>query len=184
MSESEIPQFIKLIRKDMGFDLVELYQHAQKAISTLKPDQYAEALHVTRTRAQQDYQAGKLDLIKASVIFLSVLDLSYKVKDYDSQIITLCNLGLMYQNARAYDVAIIFATEGISIAYDQNLLERKLDALNVLSLVYVNTQETEKRMDVMQEVAETYGKLGQMDKKAEIEGQIKQLKEFMALLGK
>ncbi|MFW9918154.1 MAG: hypothetical protein ACFFED_00995 [Candidatus Thorarchaeota archaeon] len=184
MSDSEIPQFIKLIRKDMGFDPVEMYQHAQKAITTLKPDQYVDALHVTRTRAQQDYQSGKFDLVQATVIFLSVLELSYKVKDYDSQIITLCNLGLMYQNARAYDVAIIFASEGISIAYEHNLLERKLDALNVLSLVYTNTQESEKRMDVMEEVAETYGKLGQMDKKAEIQGQITQLKEFMALLGK
>ncbi len=139
---------------------------------------------MTRTRAQQDYQAGKLDLVQASVLFLSVLELSYRVKDYESQIITLCNLGLMYQNARAYDVAIIFASEGISIAYEHNLLERKLDALKLLSLVYTNTVQPEKRMDVMEEVAETYGNLGQLDKKAEIEGQIKQLKEFMALLGK
>ena len=62
-----------------------------------------------------------------------------------------------------------------------NLLEQKLTALNVLSLVYTNTSQTERRIEVMEEVAEIYGKLGQMDKKAEIEGLIEQTKEFMAL---
>lgn len=184
MSDSEIPQFIREIRSELGFSLVEIYQQAQKAVATLTPDQYQGALLVTRERAQQDYQAGKLDLIAGSKIFLSVLQLSYEVEDYESQIITLCNLGLMYQNARAYDVAIIFATEGIKIAYRHNLLELKLKALNVLSLVYTNTMESQKQAEVMEEVAITYGKLGQMDKKAEIESLIKQKKEFMALLGK
>ena len=184
MSDSEIPQFIREIRTDMGFSLVEIYQQAQKAVATLTPDQYQGALLVTRERAQQDYQAGKLDLIPASKIFLSVLQLSYEVKDFESQIVTLCNLGLMYQNARAYDVAIIFATEGIKIAYRHNLLELKLKALNVLSLVYTNTSQSEKRIEVMEEVAATYEKLGQMDKKAEIEGLIKQTREFMAIFEK
>ncbi|TFG28032.1 hypothetical protein EU528_11810 [Candidatus Thorarchaeota archaeon] len=184
MSDNEIPEFIREIRKDMGFDLVELYQQAQKAIDTLTPDQYEGALLVTRERAQQDYQAGKLDLIAASKIFLSVLQLSYIVNDFESQIITLSNLGVMYQNSRAYDVAIIFATEGIKIAYQHNLLELKLKALNVLSLVYTNTSQSEKRIEVMEEVAATYGKLGQMDKKAEIEGLIKQTREFMAIFEK
>ena len=184
MSDIEIPQFIREIRTDMGFNLVEIYQQALKAIGTLTPDQYQGALLVTRERAQQDYQAGKLDLIPGTKIFLSILHLSYAVEDFDSQIITLCNLGLMYQNARAYDVAIIFATEGIKIAYKHNLLELKLKALNVLSLVYTNTQQSEKRHEVMEEVAETYGKLGQMDKKAEIEALLKQSREFMALFDK
>ena len=184
MPENYIPGLIQSIRTDMGFSLVELYQQAQKAIATLTPDQYSGALLVTRERAQQDYQAGKLDLIAGSKIFLSVLQLSYEVKDYESQIITLCNLGLMYQNARAYDVAIIFATEGIRIAYKHNLLEMKLKALNVLSLVYTNTMESEKRIEVMEEVAATYEKLGQLEKKAEIEGLIKQTREFMAIFEK
>jgi hypothetical protein len=184
MPKNNVPQFIREIRKDMGFDLVEIYQQAQKAIDTLSPDQYAGALYVTREKAQQDYQAGKLDLIPACRIFLSILELSYEVKDFDSQIVTLSNLGLMFNNARAYDVAIIFATEGIKIAYQNNLLELKLKALNVLSLVYTNTQQNEKRHEVMEEVAETYGKLGQMDKKAEIEALIKQSKDFMALFNK
>lgn len=183
MPENDIPEYIRLIRTDMGFNLVDLYQQAQKAIATLTPDQYSGALQVTRERAQQDYQAGKLDLIPACKIFLSVLELSIKVKDFESQIITLSNLGLMFQNARAYDVAIIFATEGIRISYKHNLLEMKLQALKVLSLVYTNTKQSEKRIEVMEEVAETHGKLGQMDKKAEIEGLIKQSREFMALLG-
>lgn len=184
MSENDVPQFIQEIRKDMGFDLVEIYQHALKAIATLSPDQYEGALYVTREKAQQDYQAGKLDLIPACRIFLSILELSYRVKDFDSQIITLSNLGLMFQNARAYDVALLFATEGIKIAYQHNLLEAKLKVLNVISLVYTNTQQSEKRHEVMEEVAETYGKLGQMDKKAEIEALIKQSKEFMAIFDK
>lgn len=184
MSDREIPQFIREIRADMGFSLVDLYQQAQKAIATLSPDQYQGALLVTRERAQQDYQAGKLDLIPASKIFLSVLELSYAVDDYESQIITLSNLGLMFQNARAYDVAIVFASEGIRIAYKYNLLELKLKALNVLSLVYTNTSQTERRIEVMEEVAATYEKLGQMDKKAEIEGLIKQTREFMAIFEK
>jgi len=183
MADNSIPEFIQSIRTDMGFSLVELYQQAQKAIATLTPDQYVGALHVTRERAQQDYQAGKLDLIAGSKIFLSVLQLSYEVEDYESQIITLCNLGLMYQNARAYDVAIIFATEAIRISYKQNLLELKLKALNVLSLVYTNTQQSKKQTEVMEEVAEIHGKLGQMEKKAEIEELIKAKREFMALLG-
>jgi len=36
----------------------------------------------------------------------------------------------------------------------------------------------------MEEVAEIHGKLGQMDKKAELEALIKAKKEFMELLGK
>ncbi|MCJ7817821.1 MAG: hypothetical protein MUP60_03120 [Candidatus Thorarchaeota archaeon] len=184
MPDSDIPEYIQSIRTDMGFNLVELYQQAQKAIATLKPEQYSGALQVTKARVEQDYQEGKLDLIKASKIFLSVLQLSIEVKDFESEIITLCNLGLMFQNERAYDVAIIFATEGIRIAYKHNLLELKLKALNVLSLVYTNTSEGKKRIEVMEEVAEIYGKLGQMDKKAEIEGLIKHTREFMALLGK
>lgn len=184
MSDIEIPQFIREIRKDMGFDVVEIYQQALKAIGTLKPDQYQGALIVTRERAQQDYQQGKLDLIPATKIFFSILHLSYAVNDLESQIITLSNLGLMYQNARAYDVALIFAFEGIKIAYKHNLLELKLKALNVVSLVYTNTQQTEKRHEVMEEVAEIHGKLGQMDKKAEIEALIKQSKEFMAIFDK
>ena len=184
MPENDIPQFIRSIPTDIGVNLVELYQHAQKAIATLTPDQYAGALQVTRERAQQDYQAGKLDLVKASTIFLSVLQLSYAVDDFESQIVTLCNLGLMYQNARAYDVAIIFASEGIRIAYKHNLLELKLKALNVISLVYTNTSQTEKRIEAMEEVAATYEKLGQMDKKAEIEGLIKQTRDFMAIFEK
>ena len=184
MPENDIPEYIQSIRTDLGFNLVDLYQQAQKAIATLTPDQYSGALQVTRARAQQDYQAGKLDIIKGSKIFLSVLQLSYEVKDFESQIITLSNLGLMFQNARAYDVAIIFATEGIRIAYKHNLLEMKLKALNVLSLVYTNTMESQKQIEVMEEVAEIHGKLGQMDKKAEIEALIKAKKEFMAILGK
>jgi tetratricopeptide (TPR) repeat protein len=183
MPENDIPQFIKEIRTDMGFNVVELYQQAQKAITTLTPDQYEGALAVTRERVQQDYQAGKLDLIPATKIFLSVLQLSYKVNDFDSQIITLSNLGLMYQNARAYDVAITFVTEAIRISYKHNLLELKLKALNVLSLVYTNTQQSKKQTEVMEEVAEIHGKLGQMDKKAEMEALIKAKREFMALLG-
>jgi hypothetical protein len=179
MPENDIPDYIHSIRTDMGFNLVDLYQQAQKAIATLTPDQYSGALQVTRARAQQDYQAGKLDLIPACKIFLSVLELSIKVKDFESQITTLCNLGLMFQNARAYDVAIIFA-----LSYKHNLLEMKLQALNVISLVYTNTSETEKRIEVMEEVANTYEKLGQMDKKAEIEGLIKQSRDFMAIFDK
>jgi tetratricopeptide (TPR) repeat protein len=184
MSDNDIPQFIREIQTDIGFSLVDLYQQAQKAIATLTPDKYQGVLHITRERAQQDYQAGKLDLIPASKIFLTVLQLSYLVDDYDSQIVTLCNLGLMFQNARAYDVAIIFATEGIKIAYKHNLLELKLKALNVLSLVYTNTGQSQKQTEVMEEVAEIHGKLGQMDKKAEIEALIKAKREFMELLGK
>jgi len=184
MSENNIPQFIQNIRTDMGFSLVDLYQQAQKAIATLSPDKYLGVLQVTRERAQQDYQAGKLDLIPANKIFLTVLQLSYIVDDFESQIVTLCNLGLMYQNARTYDVAIIFATEGIRLAYKHNLLELKLKALNVLSLVYTNTTQTEKRIEVMEEVAATYEKLGQLDKKAEIEGLIKQTREFKAIFDK
>lgn len=184
MLRSDIPDFISEIRKDMGFDIVDLYQQARGVIeATLTPDQYSGALAVTRERAQQDYQAGKLDLVNGSKIFLTVLQLSNAVKDYESEIITLCNLGLMYQNAQAYDIAITFAAEAIKVAYKQNLLELKIKALNVLSLVYTNTSQTEKRIEVMEEVAEIYGKLGQMDKKAEIEGLIKHTKEFMALLG-
>lgn len=183
MPDTNIPEYIQSIRTDMGFNLVDLYKQAQKAISTLKPEQYSGALQVTRVRAEQDYQAGKLDLIKGSKIFLSVLQLSKEVKDFESEIITLCNLGLMFQNARAYDVAIIFASEGIRVAYKNNLLELKLKALNVLSLVYTNTNESQKQTEVMEEVADIYGKLGQMDKKAEIQGLIKAKREFMALLG-
>ncbi len=184
MPENDIPEYIQSIRTDMGFSLVDLYQQAQKAIATLTPNQYSGALEVTRVRAQQDYQAGKLDLIPACKIFFSVLELSIKVKDFESQITTLCNLGLMFQNARAYDVAIIFATEGIRLSYKHNLLEMKLKSLQVLSLVYTNTTQSEKRIEVMEEVAETHGKLGQMNKKAEIEGLIKQSREFMALFDK
>ena len=36
----------------------------------------------------------------------------------------------------------------------------------------------------MEEVAKTHGKLGQMDKKAAIEGLIKQNREFMAIIDK
>jgi hypothetical protein len=151
MSDADIPQFIREIQADIGFSLVDLYQQALKAIATLSPDKYQGVLQVTRERAQQDYQAGKLDLIPASKIFLTVLELSYLVEDYDSQIVTLCNLGLMFQNARAYDVAIIFATEGIKIAYKHNLLELKLKALNVLSLVYTNTGQSKKQTEVMEE---------------------------------
>ncbi|MGY5860360.1 MAG: hypothetical protein RTU63_13400 [Candidatus Thorarchaeota archaeon] len=183
MSESYIPQFILQIRTDMGFSLVDLYQQAQKAIATLSPDQYPGVLQVTQQRVEQDYQVGKLDLIPASKLFLTVLQLSYAVKDFESQIITLCNMGLMFQNARAYDVAIIFATEAIKITYQQNLLELKLKALNVLSLVYTNTQQSQKQTEVMEEVAEIHGKLGQMDKKAELEALIKAKREFMELLG-
>jgi len=170
MPEHNIPQFILEIPTDIGFSVIDLYQQAQKAIATLKPDQYPGVLQVTQQRAQQDYQAGKLDLIPACKIFFSVLQLSYALDEYESQVITLCNLGLMFQNARAYDVAILFATEAIKITYKQNLLELKLKALNVLSLVYTNTTQTEKRIEVMEEVAATYEKLGQMDKKAETEG--------------
>ena len=184
MPENDIPEYIQSIRTDMEFNLVDLYQQVQKAIATLTPDQYSGALQVTRARAQQDYQAGKLELIPACKIFLSVLELSIRVKDIESQITTLCNLGLMFQNARAYDVAIIFASEGIRLSYKHNLLEMKLQALNVLSLVYTNTTQSEKRIEVMEEVAKTYGILGQMDKKAEIEGLIKQNREFMAILEK
>ncbi|MFW9843506.1 MAG: hypothetical protein ACFFEV_02905 [Candidatus Thorarchaeota archaeon] len=183
MSDIEIPQFIREIRKDMGFDPVEIYQQALKAIDTLSPDQYQGALIVTRERAQQDYQQGKLELIPATKIFFSILHLSYAVNDYESQIITLSNLGLMFQNARAYDVAIAFVTEAIKISYTHNLLELKLKALNVLSLVYTNTQQHHRQTEVMEEVAEIHGKLGQMDKKAEIEALIKTKKDFMALLG-
>jgi len=128
MTEHNIPQFILEIPTDIGFSVIDLYQQAQKAIATLSPDQYPGVLQVTQQRAQQDYQAGKLDLIPACKIFFSVLQLSYAVDEYESQIITLCNLGLMFQNARAYDVAIIFATEAIKITYKQNLLELKLKA--------------------------------------------------------
>lgn len=183
MSEHNIPQFILEIPTDIGFSMIDLYQQAQKAIATLSPDQYPGVLQVTQQRAQQDYQAGKLDLVAGSKIFLSVLQLSYAVDDYESQIITLCNLGLMFQNARAYEVAITFATEAIKITYKHNLLELKLKALNVLSLVYTNTQQSQKQTEVMEEVAEIHGKLGQMDKKAEIEALIKAKKEFMDLLG-
>ena len=184
MSDNNIPEFIRSIRTDIGFNLVDIYQQAQKAIATLKPDQYSGVLQVTRERAQQDYQAGKLDMIAASKIFLTVLQLSYEVKDFESQIITLSNLGLMFQNARAYDVAITFASEGIRISYKHNLLEMKLKALNVLSLVYTNTSETERRIEVMKEVAEIYGKLGQTDKQAEIQGLIQQTREFMDIFEK
>ena len=184
MPEHNIPQFILEIPTDIGFSVIDLYQQAQKAIATLSPDQYPGVLQVTQQRAQQDYQAGKLDLIPACKIFFTVLQLSYAVDDYESQVITLCNLGLMFQNARAYDVAITFATEAIKITYKQNLLELKLKALNVLSLVYTNTQQSEKQTEVMEEVAEIHGKLGQMDKKAELEALIKAKKEFMELLGK
>ncbi len=170
---------------DTGLNLVDMYQQARNVISsTLTPDQYAGALVVTRERAQRDYQAGKLDLITASKVFFTVLQLSKAVEDHESEVISLCNLGLMFQNARAYDIAISFAAEAIKIAYQHNLLELKLKALNVLSLVYTNTSQTEKRIEVMEEVAEIYGKLGQLDKKAEIEGLIKQMKEFMALFDK
>ena len=139
---------------------------------------------MTRERAQRDYQAGKLDLLTASKIFFTVLQLSKAVEDYESEMVTLCNLGLMFQNARAYDIAIAFAAEAIKISYQYNLLEQKLTALNLLSLVYTNTMQTEKRIEVMEEVADIYGKLGQMDKRTEIEGLIKQTKEFMALFEK
>ena len=56
--------------------------------------------------------------------------------------------------------------------------------LKIISLVYTNTQQSEKRHEVMEEVAETHGKLGQMDKKAEIEALIKQSKDFMAIFDK
>ncbi|MHA1424321.1 MAG: hypothetical protein ACTSSD_19790 [Candidatus Thorarchaeota archaeon] len=184
MSDNNIPEFIRSIRTDIGFNLVDIYQQAQKAIATLKPDQYSGVLQVTRERAQQDYQAGKLDLIAASKIFLTVLQLSYEVKDFESQIITLSNLGLMFQNARAYDVAITFASEGIRISYKHNLLEMKLKALNVLSLVYTNTSETKRRIEVMEEVAEIYGKLGQTDKQAEIQGLTQQTRDFMDIFEK
>jgi len=185
MNNDEIPDYIREMRTDTGLNLGELYQQARDVInSTLTPDQYAGALAVTRERAQRDYQAGKLDLLTASKIFFTVLQLSKAVEDYESEVITLCNLGLMFQNARAYDIAITFAAEGIKTAYQHNLLEQKLKALNVLSLVYTNTSQTEKRIEVMEEVANIYGKLGQMDKKAEIEGLIQQTKEFMALFEK
>lgn len=184
MSSSEVPQFIKEIKTDTGYSLVDLYEQALKFFSKIPQDQYGNMLQVSRERAQRDYQAGKLDLIEGTTIFFLVLHLSYVVKDFESQIITLSNLGLMYQNARAYDVAIAFAAEGIKVAYRQNLLELKLKPLNVLSLVYTNTMESEKQTEVMEEVAEIYGELGQIDKKAEIDGLIKQKKEFMKLLGK
>lgn len=184
MPENDIPQFILEIPTDIGFSVVDLYQQAQKAIATLSPDQYPGVLQVTQQRAEQDYQAGKLDLIPACKIFLSVLQLSYAVDNFESQIVTLCNLGLMFQNARANDAAILFATEGIRLAYKHNLPELKLKALNVLSLVYTNTSQSEKRIEVMEEVAAIYEKLGQMDKKAEIEGLIKQTREFMAIFDK
>jgi hypothetical protein len=132
----------------------------------------------------QDYRAGKLDLTQATLLAFSILQLGYNLNDYESQIITLSNLGLIYQNARAYDVALDFASEGIRIAYKHNLLEAKLKALNVISLVYTNTMQGQKQTEVMQEVAEIYGKLGQMDKKAELEALIKQKRDFMALLEK
>jgi len=185
MPNNDIPDYIREMRTDTGLNLVDMYQQARDVInSTLTPDQYTGALVVTRERAQQDYQAGKLDLVTASKIFFTVLQLSKAVKDYDSEIITLCNLGLMFQNARAYDIATTFAAEAIKVAYQHNLLELKLKALNVLSLVYTNTMQSEKRIEVMEEVADIYEKLGQMDKKAEIEGLIKQSKEFMALFEK
>lgn len=185
MNNDDIPDYIREMRTETGISLVDMYQQAQNVInSTLNPDQYAGALVVTRERAQRDYQAGKLDLITASKVFFTVLQLSRAVEDYESEIITLCNLGLMFQNARAYDIAITFAAEAIKIAYHHNLLEQKLTALNVLSLVYTNTMQSEKRIEVMEEVADIYGKLGQTDKKAEIEGLIKQTKEFMALFEK
>ena len=43
--------------------------------------------------------------------------------------------------------------------------------------------QNQKQTEVLEEVAEIHGKLGQMDKKAEIEALIKAKKEFMALLG-
>ena len=184
MSASEVPQFIREIKTDTGSSLADLYEQALKIFAQISPDQYRNTLHLSRERAQQDYQAGKLDLIKGTTIFFLVLHLSYAVEDFESQIITLSNLGLMYQNARAYDVAIAFAAEGIKIAYRQNLPELKLKVLNVLSLVYTNTMESEKQTEVLEEVARIYGKLGQMGKKAEIEGLIKQKKEFMKVLGK
>ena len=184
MPENYIPDLIGSIQTDSKFALEDSYQQALSVIAkTLTPNEYPSALVVTRERAQQDYQAGKLDLPTASKIFLTVLHLSIEVEDYDSQIITLCNLGLMFQNARAYDEAIIFAREGIRISYKHNLLELKLKALNVLSLVYTNTQQSHKQTEVMEEVAEIHGKLGQMDKKEEIEALIKAKREFMALLG-
>ncbi len=184
LTELEVPEFISSIRTDMGFNLVELYQQAQTAINTLDPAKYSDVLQITRAKAEQDYQAGKLDLIAASKLYFSILQLSYLVSDYESEVITLCNLGLMFQNARAYDVAIIFATEGIRSSYKHNLPEMKLKALQVLSLVYTNTSQTAKRIEVMEEVASTYEKLGQLDKKAEIEGLIQQTKEFMAIFEK
>ena len=185
MLNDDIPDYIREMRTDTGLSLVDMYQQAREVInSTLTPEQYAGALSVTRERAQRDYQAGKLDLLTASKVFLTVLQLSKAVEDYESEITTLCNLGLMFQNAKAYDIAITFAAEAIKIAYQHNLLEQKLTALNVLSLVYTNTNQTEKRIEVMEEVADIYGKLGQMDKKAEIEGLIKQTKEFKALFEK
>jgi hypothetical protein len=185
MVDSDIPDFIKEMPTDIGFSLENLYQEARGVInSTLTPDQYAGALTITQERAQQDYQAGKLDLVNASKIFLTVYQLSKAVENHESEIITLCNLGLMYQNARAFDIAINFAAEAIKITYKHNLLELKLKALNVLSLVYTNTQQSEKQTEVMEEVAAIHGKLGNMEKKAEIEELIKAKKEFMELLGK
>ncbi|MBN2229524.1 MAG: hypothetical protein JW779_07990 [Candidatus Thorarchaeota archaeon] len=184
MSKNEIPEYIQSLRTDLGFDFVDLYQQGQRVIATVSPEQYSYVLELTKARVEQDYQAGKLDLITASTIFLTVLQLSNEVEDLESQIITLCNLGIMYQNSRAYDVALTFAAEAIKIAHKHNLLEMKLKALQVVSLVYTNTSESQKHIDVLEEVAKIYGKLGQLDKKAEIEAQIKQFKEFMAILGR
>lgn len=184
MSDSEVPQYIKSITADLGFDIVALYQQVQSHNESLKSKDYKQVLQILQVKFGQDYGAGKLDLIQAVSVAFSILQLSYTLNDYESQIVTLSNLGLIFQNARAYDVALIFAAEGIPIAYKHNLLEAKLKALKIISLVYTNTQQTEKRIEVMEEVAEIHGKLGQMDKKAEIEGLIKHSREFMAIFDK
>ena len=182
MSDKEIPQYIRSLPTNLGFNFVLSYKLGQDAIATLTPDKYSEVLGLTIELATKEFMTGKLE--SAVSLFLTVVQLSEKINDYGSLVVTFSNLGIAFQNVRIYDVSLAFAKEGYRIAVEHNLLELKLKVLKVISLVYTNTQQREKRMEVMEEVAETHGKLGQMDKKAEIEGLIKRSREFMAILDK
>ena len=178
----DIPQYIQDLPTNLGFNFVEFYRQGQDAVATLPPESYSEVMGVTIALADKEFKAGKLDA--ACKLFLTVAQLSEKAGDYNSLIITLSNLGIIFQNARAYDVAKVFANEGCRIADEHNLLEMKLKALQVLSLTYTNTQEREKHMETMERAAEIHGQLGQHDQKEQILAQVRHLREFMGLLDK
>ena len=176
-----IPPYIQALQPTSKLNFIDLYKKAAKLNEKIKPNHYKKKLNEKIKLANEAFQLGHLQ--EFTIQTLSTINLASKWNDIEPQITGFCNLGILYQNKRIYDVALAFAQEGYNLANGYKLLEMKITALKAFSLIYTNLHNRQKMVEVYEEIADIHKALGQFDQQQTELQKIAKFKEMISILG-